>query len=135
MTLMEVLVAFLISALAISAMIKGYVFAAASTTRFSLSQAATQVAAARLEQVRSAPWVTSTSPAVDQLQATNFGNQVVTLDVTSDGSVSTLATNFVTIINISTNPPIRMIQVDCVWSYWGGVLLTNTLATCRAPNQ
>ena len=45
------------------------------------------------------------------------------------------ATNYTTVSDISVDPPLRMIQVDCVWRFMGGRLFTNTVITYRAPDQ
>jgi prepilin-type N-terminal cleavage/methylation domain-containing protein len=134
MTLIEVLVALLISGMAIAGIVTGYVFANTSGAKFALSLSANAEASQWMEQMRSAVWNTSSWPAVDQLNATNFSNEVVTLE--SYGSQVTYATNYATISTISTNPPLRRIRVDCVWSFQGSSrLLTNTIETCRAPDQ
>ncbi len=141
MTLVEVLVAFLVSGLALAGLVSGYLFANTSAEKFGLSLAANAQASQRMEQMRSADWDISSWPNIDQLTTTNFSNQVVTLE--SSGSGTNLsnviyATNLVTISTISTNPPLRRIRVDCVWNFQGfheSGVFTNTIETCRAPNQ
>jgi prepilin-type N-terminal cleavage/methylation domain-containing protein len=133
MTLIEVLVALLISGLAIAGIVTGYVFANTSSEKFGLSLSANAQASEWMEQMRSARWDISSWPAIDQLTATNFSNEVVTLE--SYGTQANYGTNFATISTISTNPPLRRIRVDCVWSFQGSQLLTNTIETCRAPDQ
>ena len=135
MTLVEVLLALSIWGLAVAGIVKGYVFANTSAESFGLSLAANSQASQRMEQLRSAQWDTSSWPVVDQLTSTNFSNQVVVLESSANGIPLTYATNFVTISTISTNPPLRRIRVDCVWCFQGNRLFTNTVETCRAPNQ
>jgi hypothetical protein len=72
---------------------------------------------------------------VDQLYETNFPGRVVTLDVSGDGKVTTPATVYTYISQISSSPPLKRIRVDCVWQYRKNQWLTNTVETCRAPKQ
>jgi len=135
MTLVEVVFALAISGLAIAGIVGGYLFAVSSAERSALSQAAGSRALERLEQVRAASWQVSSSPPVDLLQQTNFPTEVVTLDLPWAGTNVTVATNFTQITQISTNPPLRRIHIDCVWSFNGDQVLTNSIETCRAPDQ
>ena len=135
MTLVEVLVAFAISGLAISGIVYGYEFSVNSAEMFSLSQAANAQAMERTEQIRSAIWQSAGSPVVDQVVSSNFPSQVVTLDLSGSGTGVTYATNFTQITTISTSPPLKRIRVDCVWLYGRSQLMTNTIETCRAPDQ
>jgi prepilin-type N-terminal cleavage/methylation domain-containing protein len=135
MTLVEVVVALAISGVAIGAIVSGYIFCANSAERSALSLAANATAMQRIEETRSAKWDTSSSPAVDQLVATNFPDKVVTLDVSGSGAGITYATNLTQISLISASPPLKRIHVDCVWSFNGSRLLTNSIETCRAPDQ
>jgi hypothetical protein len=72
---------------------------------------------------------------VDELIQPNFPERVEVLDVPLHGGRMSLATNTTTISTIRTNPPLRVIQVDCVWAYHDGRLFTNTVVTYRAPDQ
>jgi type II secretory pathway pseudopilin PulG len=134
MTLIEVLVAFAISSLAVAGIVSAYVFSINSAERSSLSQAANAQASERLEQVRAAAWNTSSSPMIDQVVATNFPDQQVTLDLSGSGTGVTYATNYTQITTISSSPPLRRIRVDCVWVFGFSTLMTNTVETCRAPD-
>jgi prepilin-type N-terminal cleavage/methylation domain-containing protein len=135
MTLVEVVVALAISALAVAGVVSGYVFSAASAEQWALSLAANAKAMERIEETRSAQWDVSSWPPVDQLVATNFANELVTLDRSGSGTGVIYATNITQISQISTNPPLKRIRVDCVWLFNGSRLLTNTIETCRAPDQ
>jgi prepilin-type N-terminal cleavage/methylation domain-containing protein len=135
MTLIEVVVAMGISAMAVAAIVTGYIFTVTSTEKSSLSLAASARASERIEETRSAKWDTASSPPVDQLVSTNFPDQVVTLDLSGSGQRVTYATNMVQISQISTSPPLKRIRVDCVWAFKGPQLVTNTIETCRAPDQ
>jgi prepilin-type N-terminal cleavage/methylation domain-containing protein len=135
MTLAEVVVALAISGLAVGSIVSGYIFCTNSAEKSALSLAANAMAMQRIEEARSAKWDTSSSPAVDQLVATNFPDKVVTLDVSGTGSGITYATNLTQISVISASPPLKRIHVDCVWSFRGSKLFTNSIETCRSPDQ
>lgn len=135
MTLVEVVVALAISGLAVGSIVGGYVFCASSAEISALSLAANATAMARIEETRSAKWDTASSPSVDQLVSANFPDKVVTLDVSGSGAGITYATNLTQISLISVSPPLKRIHVDCVWSFKGSRLLTNSIETCRAPDQ
>lgn len=132
---MEVLIALVISGVAIAGIVSAYIMANTTAEVFGLSLAANAQASQWMEQMRSAQWDTSVWPPIDQLTTTNFSNEVVTLEVSGAGVPAVYATNFATISTISTNPPLRRIRVDCIWSFRGGQLMTNTIESCRAPNQ
>jgi prepilin-type N-terminal cleavage/methylation domain-containing protein len=135
MTLIEVVMALLISAIAVSCMVSGYVFSINSAERSGFSLAATARAVERLEQTRSARWDTlSYPPITDQLVSTNFPKTTVKLDLSGTGSGITYATNFTTIFDISTDPPLKGIRVECVWRFRGLQLVTNSVETVRAPD-
>jgi type II secretory pathway pseudopilin PulG len=135
LTLVEALVAFAISGLAVAGIVYGYVFSINSAERFSLSQAANAQATERMEQIRSALWDSSSSPVVDQVVASNFPDQTVTLDLSGSGTGVTYATNIAQITTISTSPPLKRVRVDCVWVYGTSQVMTNTIETCRGPDQ
>ena len=89
----------------------------------------------RLEQVRAAKWDQMANPPVDELAATNFPDQVTTLPVPGLFSGQVYATNRVSIVNISSDPPLRMIQVEVTWSLLGDRCFTNSIFTYRSPDQ
>jgi type II secretory pathway pseudopilin PulG len=134
-TLVEVLVAFVISGLALGGMVSGYIFANTSAEKFALSLAANAQASQMMEQMRSATWDISSFPVIDELTASNFPNQVVTLELTGNGTNVIYATNFAQISTVSSNPPLRRIRVDTVWNYRGLQVWTNTIESFRAPDQ
>jgi len=132
MTLIEVVFAFGISLFCVLGITYAYVYSANSAERFALSQAANNLALQRLEQTYCAQWVTSVSPGIDQLNATNFPAQPVTLDLSGSGTGSSMATNYTTIINLSTNPCLRTVHVDCVWLFGATqTLMTNSVEMIR----
>jgi type II secretory pathway pseudopilin PulG len=135
MTLVEVMVAFCVSGLAVAGIVSGYIFANTSAEKFRLSSAATSQASLAMESMRSAQWDTSSWPPIDQLVASNFPTTVVTLETTAGGTNVVYATNYLQISTISVNPPLRRLHVDCVWCWRGYELFTNSIETCRAPDQ
>lgn len=135
MTLVEVVVALTITGLAIGAIITGYNFCTNSAQKAALSLAASARAMERLEETRSAKWDTASWPLADQLIATNFPSKVVTLDQSASGAGITSATLHTEISQISVTPPLKRIRVDCIWSFKGVQVITNTIETCRAPDQ
>ena len=135
MTLVEVIIALAITGLTLGGIIAGYIFCATAAVKAELVQAANARALERVEQTHSAQWVTSVWPIVDQLVATNFPNEVVSLDTPGSGSGGTSATIQTTISQISVNPPVRRIRVDCIWQFRGTELITNTIETIRSADQ
>jgi type II secretory pathway pseudopilin PulG len=135
MTLVEVVIALAITGLMVGGIVTGYIYCTTSAVKAELAQAANARAMERLEEARSARWDTSSWPVVDQLVATNFPDEVVSLDMPGTNTVGTSATIQTTISQISLTPPIRRICVDCIWQFRGVELITNTIETIRAPDQ
>lgn len=135
MTLAEVVVALGISSLAVGGIVESYIFSATSAQKWALSLAASAKAMERIEETRSATWDTASWPIIDQLSSSNFPNQLVVLDLSDSGVPSVYATNVTQITQISSTPPLRRIRVDCIWTFKGNELFTNTIETCRAPDQ
>jgi prepilin-type N-terminal cleavage/methylation domain-containing protein len=135
MTLVEVVVALAISGLVVGAILSGYIYCVTSAEKSALSLVANARAAERVEATRSAKWDTASYPPVDQLVATNFPDTVVALDLSGSGARATYATNLTRISQISVTPPLKRIRVDCIWRFRGSQLVTNTIETCRAPDQ
>ncbi len=152
-TLAEVMVAFFLFGLTISGLIYGYVQVNYMAEWSSMSLAAQSYAAQGLEQARSAQWDYVRWPNTnygagtgDELGYppaagyTNLPPQINTLDVPTTGA-PILVTNFVTITNVLTylnpsNPPLRQIRSDCVWTFpLSGKICTNTAVGYRAPDQ
>ncbi len=134
MTLVEVVIALLISGVAVACMVSGYVFSINSAERSGLSLAATARAMERLEETRCATWDILSYPVVDQLWSSNFPNTVVKLDISGSGSGVTYATNVTTIFQVSADPPLRGIRVNCIWTFRRMNLMTNSIETVRGPD-
>jgi len=135
MTLVEVIVALAITGLTVGGIVSGYIYCTTAAVKGGLVQAASARAMERIEQIHSARWDTSVYPVVDQLVASNFPNEVVSLDMPGSGAGGTAATIQTTISQISVSPPIRRIRVDCIWNFMGSQAITNTIETIRAPDQ
>jgi prepilin-type N-terminal cleavage/methylation domain-containing protein len=135
MTLVEVVIALAITGLIVGGIVTGYLYCLTAAVKAELVQTANGRAMQRIEETRSARWDTSVWPTLDELVATNFPDQTVSLDMPGSGSGGTSATIQTTISQISLTPPIRRIRVDCIWQFRGVELVTNTIETIRAPDQ
>ncbi|HEY5298138.1 MAG TPA: prepilin-type N-terminal cleavage/methylation domain-containing protein [Verrucomicrobiae bacterium] len=140
MTLVEVMVALALAAFTVAGIIEGYIFCTTSTVKDSLYMAANTRASERLEETRGAIWAPYRATPVDELVASNFPDQPVTLDMSGSSSATTMATLTTTITQIvssassTLSAPVREIRVDCIWQF-KGELITNSIETCRAPDQ
>ena len=134
MTLAEVLVAVFIAGIGVFAIVAGFVTAATQAEASAYVLAAQFQALERLEQVRAAKWDPNASPAVDEMVSTNFPVLVKPLEIPRK-NIQIFATNITTISVISANPPLRMMRVDCVWSWMGKKRYTSSVMTYRGPDQ
>jgi type II secretory pathway pseudopilin PulG len=148
-TLVEVMIGFCIFGMVTSGMIYGYVQANRIAEWSSQSLAAMSYASQGMEQMRSAQWCAeefstgSGQGTTDVLLMTNqpdgswgyWTNQVDSLDIPSTGA-PIYVTNYLYVTSISTNPPLRRIVSQVVWTFrLTGELFTNTIITLRAPDQ
>ncbi len=137
-TLAEVVISMAIGGLVFGGILKGYVQVTDRAEWSSYSLAAQSLAMQGVEQARSAKWDPLAWPAIDQLGTTNY--QIIEqLDVPISGT-PVLATNYISIINVSTTPPLRQLQTDCVWCLpaRGASIrgpFTNTVITLRGADQ
>jgi len=135
MTLVEVIIALAIAGMTVAGVVSGYIYCTASSVKAELAQAANARAVERIEQARSAQWDVSSWPVVDMLVSSNFPDEVVSLDMAGTNSGGTSAIIQTSIAQISTSPQLRRIHVDCIWHFQGGAPFTNSIETCRAPDQ
>lgn len=135
MTLVEVAVAMAITGMAVGGIVSGYNYCTNSAQKAALSLAANARAMERIEATRSATWAPDRTPVVDQLVATNFPSKLVTLDLAGSGVAVVPATIQTEITQVSVNPPLKRIRVDCIWQFREGQWVTNTIETCRASEQ
>jgi type II secretory pathway pseudopilin PulG len=122
-TLTEVVFSLAIIGLTSGGIINGYIQSARVTDWQAHSLAANFLAMQRVEQCRAAKW------------DTNFPVVVEQLDLPTVSTNRSYATIYTTITTVSTTPPLRMMQADCVWRFPGRGLFTNTIVTYRAPDQ
>jgi len=134
MTLIEILIAVAITALTVIGIVRGYEFCLASSVKDSFYMAAIARAQERIEQTHSARWIT-TSPQINELQPSNFPPETVVLDLFAQSTNSLTAILKTTISDITTSPPVKLIHVDCIWRFEGNQWVTNSIETCRAPDQ
>jgi hypothetical protein len=137
-TVQEVVVSIAIMALVFEGIIYGYTTVTYRGEWSAYNLAAQSFAAQGMEQARAAKWDPqswdpATQAIIDDLPPTNF-SEADTLDTPISG-VPVLATNYISIVNISTNPAIRQIRSDCVWMFLSRGPFTNTVITYRAPDQ
>ncbi|HUC84176.1 MAG TPA: hypothetical protein VL970_03210 [Candidatus Acidoferrales bacterium] len=135
MTLVEAVMALAITALTLGGLVSGYVYCLAANVKAELAQAGAAKATERIEQTRGAVWAPNRAQPQDDLVATNFPDEVVTLDLPGNDTNGTSATIRTLIAPISANPPTRLIHVDCIWQFRGVEWITNSVETIRAPDQ
>ena len=134
-TLVEVVMSSALAAMSMAGIIYGYIQSAKFAEFTGYSLAAQSMALQRVEQCRATKWDPLGYPPVDELVSTNFGTQVNILDIPISGTNIVYATNYTFITTLSTNPPLKMVRVDCVWPFLGRGLFTNSTLTYRAPDQ
>ncbi len=135
-TLAEVLVSASIAVISIGGIMYGYVMSAQRAEWSSYALAAQSLARQGIEQARAAKWDLESTPAVDEVVTANFPEKLEILDIPVSGDNVVYASVSTTITNISSSPPLKRIEVDCVW-FWsvGNRWFTNTVVTCRAPDS
>jgi len=159
MTLVEVLISVVMMALVVGGIISSYVQANRIAEWSSMSLAAQSLAQQGMEQARCAQWnsqawpVPTNSGSGDELFVSNYVGAVwstnlsgtnYAMDVPATG-LPFYASNNITLTTVQTNPPLRMIRSDCVWSFpvYNKMIgtnitykfFTNTVVTYRAPDQ
>jgi Tfp pilus assembly protein PilV len=134
-TLVETIIALAIAMVVIAGLISGFVQSARQAESAAYFLAAQAQASQGLEQVRAAKWDPLTvTGAVDQV-TNGFPVVIQMLDVPGASSRPVYGTNTTTVTVISTNPPLKLIRVDCTWNFMGQRLYTNSMITYRAPDQ
>jgi len=134
-TLAEVVVSLAIASTVIVGIVTGYINCVYRAEWLACSVAAQSLASQRLEQVRAARWDTLANPPLDEVTTNQFPVMVQPLDLPRSGNKVINATNRTFITVISTNPPMRLIRVECTWRFPGRRLYTNVLTTYRCPVQ
>ena len=134
-SLEEVVMSLGIATMTISGLMSGQVLAYKRALWTAASAAAQNKAMAKLEQTRGAMWDTKGVNGADELVSANFPTVVETLQVPITTTNVIYATNYTTITTISANPPVKMVQVDVVWSCLGRGTFTNSVFTYRSADQ
>jgi hypothetical protein len=134
-TLAELVIASALGMITIGASFYGYVLSAKRAEWSAYSLAANSLALQRLEQTRACRWDPLAAITVDELVGAKFPPQIGVLDIPSSGTNTVYATNYTTITTIQSDPPLRLIRVDCCWMFSKKGPFTNTVATYRAPDQ
>jgi Tfp pilus assembly protein PilV len=133
-TLEEVVISMGIALGSILAVMSGYKVSM-YRTEWSLNATAAQaLATQRLEQTRVARWEPNASSPVDELTAGNFPTVMRTLDVPVVGTNVPQAQLVTTITTVSSDPPMKWVQVDCVWSIGPRGPFTNTVTALRSAD-
>ena len=134
-TLAEVMIALGILGISLGGILTVYIQSAVRSDWSAHSVSAQMAALSSLEQCRAAKFDPRGSPPTDELVSSNFPQRVYVLDVGTSVGPSTYSTNTTTILTVSTNPPLKLVRVDCIWSYPRKGLFTNSASTYRAANQ
>lgn len=134
-TLVEVVISTAITALVLGAIVYGYVTTSRRSEWSAYSLAGHALVMQRVEQTRAAKWDPLAYPPVDELMTTNFPPTVSLLDVPVTGTNQVYGTNVTSISQISSNPPLKMIEVVCFWPFQSRGPFSNRVITYRAPDQ
>ncbi len=134
-TIEEVVVAVSIIGITATATVSGYTNVSKRSEWSNRQAAASQLAAQRIEQVRSARWDTLASPVVDEIGKTSFTESKVLLDLPQRDEAPVEARLQTSVEQISDDPPLKLVRVDIIWPNLDGRVFTNTLVSYRAPNQ
>lgn len=131
--LMEVMVASAVGAIVIGATLAGYNQASYRAEWGAFNCGAQSLAAERFEQTRGCRW--DRDAATNGLVTANFPPQIMPLDLPVSGQPM-FATNYTVIADVTLDPPLKMVRVDCVWKFpRSGKLQTNSIVSYRAPDN
>jgi type II secretory pathway pseudopilin PulG len=138
-TLTETVFALLVAVLLFSSVLLGYGYLTDRAEWSARSLAAQSLALQAVEQRRAAQWDTRVWPVVDEGGLTNYAQPEI-LDLPTTPGQTNWATNFIRVTTISSNPPLRQIRADCVWTLPSRRPairgpFTNTAITLRAADQ
>lgn len=134
-TLMEALVSMLLLGIMVTGVVSGFIQTHRIAEWGTYNLAAQSLAMQPIEQSRAAKWNPNAAVPIDELVATNFPMTTNVLDVPISGTNKVYATNSVSIRTISADPPLRMISVQCTWSFPNRGVFSNGIWTYRAPDQ
>ena len=134
-TLIEVVISLAILGLGLGGILTLYVRSAQRADWSGYSVSAQMMALGGLEQCRAAKYDPHGSPPTDALVSTNFPSRVDILDPGTANGTTSYGTNTTTILTISTNPALKLVRLDCTWTYPGRGVFTNNVFTYRSANQ
>jgi len=132
-TLIELLVAMGIAFTVLAGLAFGYIQAYRITDSSLLQAAAQRLATDRLEMVRLGRWQHYGAQPTNQLSS-YVGTTVTSLQVPSVTSSQILASVVTQVSSLGANPPLTLIQVQCIWTDPNGFNYTSEVATVRAPD-
>jgi type II secretory pathway pseudopilin PulG len=134
-SLIEVVMSLGIIGIMILGLVEGYTMSSKRAEWSAYSLAAQALAMQQIEQIRAAKWDTMDEPVLDETTSVPTLSSAI-MDIPFSGTNYVLATNYVTITNLSAGGGIsyKQVRVDTVWP-WKGRYFTNTLATFRAPDR
>jgi prepilin-type N-terminal cleavage/methylation domain-containing protein len=148
-TLIEIVISLAILGTVLSGLIYGYVQANRTAEWTSMSIAAQSYASQGAEEARAADWrprdypVTSGAGTMDELTNGTMFTNISFMDIPTKGTPNSTnfqfwVTNFVSITNLSINPPLREIRSYAVWTFPKGasyISYTNWTILDRAGDQ
>ncbi|GDY23417.1 hypothetical protein LBMAG56_47640 [Verrucomicrobiota bacterium] len=133
MALMEVMAAAALAALVIGGILAGYTQSCNRAEWAGFNFAAQSLAAERFEQTRGCRW--DREALTNSLTSASFPPVVLPLDLPVNGQPMT-GTNYTTITDLSVNPALKLVRVDCVWRFpRTGRLYTNSMVSYRASDN
>jgi hypothetical protein len=132
LSLCETVISLALTSVSVAAIIDGYVFCTKQAETSALHFAAQAQALERLEELRAARWDPNAFPVLDDI--TNCAPIPRLLDLPGRNA-ERWATNYTTVTQVSTTPPIKAIKIETVWGWTNGKLYTNVITTYRGPDQ
>ena len=133
-TLLEILVSMFVVGISVTGIVAGFLQTHRQSEWSAYSLAAQSLAMQPIEQARGAKWDPYASPPLDQV--TNLAKLTTNiLDIPITKTNIVYATNRVTVVTVSTNPPLKKISVETTWRFFDRGIFTNTIITYRAPDQ
>ena len=132
-TLMEVAMCMFIAMITCGAIMKCYVLASRRSLWASCSLAANAMVMKQVEQAMGANWILGSGTVELFSLSTNVTTANLEMPISQTNVV--YCTNYISITQLSTNPPYAMIKVNCVWSFMDLGVFTNSVAVIRGPNR
>ena len=125
----------MIASIMVGGSIYGYIQATKRGEFTAYTYAAHSQALQGLERMRAARWeVQGVATNIDELISANFPTVTNLLDMPVTGTNAVYVTIFHTISDVTTNPPLRLIRADAVWSFLGRGPFTNSIVSYRSAD-